>query len=128
MLRSRKNFLFEIKRILKVGGILILSTPLNETQRRFKPENYFHLREYNWEEFGDLVSKYFLIKERFSQISPISELNTKLSRLSSYSRIKRIIPPTLKNFLKKILKANSGKILKGFVRGLHTQIIIAIKI
>lgn len=38
-------FLQEAKRVLKKGGLLLLSTPINEGESRFKPVNQFHLRE-----------------------------------------------------------------------------------
>lgn len=125
------KFLLEIKRILKENGLIIISTPLNEEINRFKPENPFHLREYNWEEFGNLISNYFIIKSRFSQISRLGDLNQKITN-SPFNFIKRIIPRKIKNFIIKILsqksEAKKGKILPGFVFGAGVQIIVARKI
>jgi len=59
------NYLAEIRRILKTGGIYILTTP-NRTHRvkpNQKPWNRFHVREYSPDELGNIL------KATFSEIN-----------------------------------------------------------
>lgn len=60
-LEDDKNFLQEIKRILKTQGILLLSTPNKNitSPGRSKPYNKFHKREYQLDEIKELCSQYF---------------------------------------------------------------------
>lgn len=123
------KFLAEANRVLKTGGKLILSTPLNETNSRYKPENPYHLREYTWNELGDKISEYFSIIDRFSQISKIGELNSSIEN-SNFKYIKRIIPLKLKLLIIKLLHKSSlkaGSIIKGKKPNASVQLVIAEK-
>jgi len=67
----------EAKRVLRPGGILLLSTPNRELTNPGKtlgdrPFNRFHLREWSLEEFNDLVGQVFPNHELFVQ-APFSE-------------------------------------------------------
>lgn len=55
----------EIKRILREGGVLILSTPL----KKGETVNPFHIHEYSYEELHQLLKKYFKNVEIYGQIS-----------------------------------------------------------
>lgn len=57
-------YLNEAKRIIKDGGKLIISTPNRETRKNIN--NPFHVKEYNFKEFNQLVKKYFNIVEYYS--------------------------------------------------------------
>lgn len=124
------QFLVEIKKILKKDGILIISTPCNQTDNRLSPSNLFHLREYNWEEFDKLISKYFTVQNRFSQVSQLGKLNNKLTS-SPLFWFKKIIPKSIKKILIKTLTnksaMKSGEILPGFIENASVQIIVAVK-
>ena len=123
------KFLAEAYRVLKTGGKLILSTPLNETNSRYKPENPYHLREYTWNELGDKISKHFNIVERFSQISKIGEINSSVDN-SKLKFIKRIIPSKIKFLIIKLLHKSSlkaGSIIKGKKLNASVQLVIAEK-
>lgn len=60
--------LFEIKRVLKSNGILIISTPdkLYYSEKR-KYNNEFHIKELYKQEFIDLISRYFSIVQLYTQ-------------------------------------------------------------
>lgn len=122
-------FLKEAHRVLKPGGNLVLSTPLNDTMSRFNPENPFHLREYTWDELGEQISQKFNIIERYSQISKIGTLNTNVDK-SKLKYIKKALPSWIRNILLKLLhrtSLKSGIIVKGKVHNASVQLVIAQK-
>lgn len=55
----------EAYRVLKSGGQFIISTPNSETRKNIK--NPFHIKEYCFTEFKDLLNKYFEKVNYFSQ-------------------------------------------------------------
>jgi ubiquinone/menaquinone biosynthesis C-methylase UbiE len=55
-LKDQEKYLSEIKRVLKSGGLAIISTPNNLV---FPKGNPFHTKELSPKEFRDLVSRYF---------------------------------------------------------------------
>lgn len=52
------KFLTEVKRVLKEGGILIISTP-HARRTVIKPENPYHKVEFSRNDFNDALGKYF---------------------------------------------------------------------
>lgn len=129
--REPENFLKEISRVLSRDGQLLISTPFNDTPGRFHPDNEYHLREYNWQEFDDLLSKYFKVRGRYSQISNISSLSAKVSE-AKLGGLKKMIPPGLKKFILNLLlhrsDAKAGRITEGFVGNMNVQIRLLEKI
>ena len=124
------SFLHESLRVLKRGGILILSTPLNETESRFSPENQYHIREYSWDELGQVVSDMFDIQARFSQVSTLSSLALSLNN-NTANLAKLLIPNFLRRLLVRVLAKSpamtSGAILPEKHKNAGVQIIIAKK-
>lgn len=55
-IKNYKNFMAEIKRVLKPGGFAIISTP-NDLE--FPEGNHFHLHEFTHEELKKVLSEYF---------------------------------------------------------------------
>lgn len=53
---DQAKFISEIKRVLKPGGLLIISTPNDKV---VPPGNHYHVHELNLQQFSKLVSKYF---------------------------------------------------------------------
>ena len=77
------KFLAEVKRVLRPGGIFICSTPNRAvtnplSQITDKPWNKFHVREYSYSEFENLLKKYFGSVEMFGQ-NPKSNKKIRLS-------------------------------------------------
>ncbi len=68
-LNERAAFLRELARVLKPGGLLLLSTPNAHYTRPVdgKPSNPFHVYEYTPEELAEELSEAFLIEEHLGQ-------------------------------------------------------------
>lgn len=83
---EQNEMIAEFKRVLKPGGKLIISSPEKSIYAERDPNNPFHLKELTFQEFANLLSKYFLNCEFYSQrlifgslIMPVSQIpgNTK---------------------------------------------------
>ena len=66
-LHDQEKFLAEVRRVLKDDGLLIISTPNREVYRLGLEANPFHTKEFNFEEFYQLLSRYFCSVKIFAQ-------------------------------------------------------------
>jgi len=68
-LHERQAFLFELKRVLRPGGTLVLSTPNANYSQPVdgKPSNPFHIHEYTPQELLSELDRYFSISELLGQ-------------------------------------------------------------
>jgi ubiquinone/menaquinone biosynthesis C-methylase UbiE len=64
-----ERMLREFRRVLVPDGVLIVSTPRNETESRFRPDNPYHVREYSAAEFRAALEAVFRRVEMWSQLS-----------------------------------------------------------
>ncbi|MCK5332359.1 class I SAM-dependent methyltransferase [Candidatus Parcubacteria bacterium] len=112
--RDDYNFISEIYRVLKSGGILIISTPNKKprTGRRGRLLNEFHVREYYFNELNEILQRTFSnikIMGVFGnqEVQKIEIERVKLiSRILSYDffNIAKFIPQSLKTLILKLLK------------------------
>lgn len=63
-IKDYKQFMAEVKRVLKPDGLLILSTP-NDLE--FAEGNHFHLHEFTYQELKDLTEEYFKYNKSYFQ-------------------------------------------------------------
>ena len=56
---EHEQMMKEIKRVLKPGGILMISSPNKFFYNQIAPNNPFHVKELHFNEFRDLLEKYF---------------------------------------------------------------------
>jgi len=101
-----ERFLSEIKRVLKKNGLFIVFTPCSKFHNN-KPDNPFHIREYSFESFENLLKKYFNCIEFYGrQIS--TELNNtektmdKIRKLP-FSNLRKIIPVKIRHYLANLI-------------------------
>jgi ubiquinone/menaquinone biosynthesis C-methylase UbiE len=98
-----EEFLQEVKRVLKPGGLFICSTP-NRTLTNpgsaisDQPFNSFHVREYARQEFAGLLGRYFPAISLYGQ-NPCSSL-----RASFFHRLGNLLP--------RLLIARGNQVLK----------------
>jgi len=117
------KFLYEMKRVLKKGGIFICSTP----NIRYTNHPHFHLKEYDVKEFFDLLEKHFTYVDKYAQYFKLRDrykdifnwkLKNKIVKILDYMDIKEII----KEFLKK-RRQNQGNKLEAISSFLTKEII-----
>lgn len=63
-LNDTKRFLSEVKRVIKKGGIILLSTPNEEN---YPEGNHYHIKEFLEDELKELLSSYFKLNKFFYQ-------------------------------------------------------------
>jgi ubiquinone/menaquinone biosynthesis C-methylase UbiE len=115
-----KNYLAEVHRILTNGGILIVSTPNRSvTSPRGILSNPDHVREFNLDEFKNILRNYFPSVTLYGQfpteiVKKIEELNKKNYQYISKipATIKKIIPDTMKELIIKKYLYYSAKLFK----------------
>ena len=104
-------FLWKIKKSLKPNGILIMSTPINKTDNKINVSE-FHIREYDDNEFPQkLADNGFEIIDMLGQGSPFHEKLYGIDGTGGFFKyiklgVHRILPQSVRNFMKGILMGN----------------------
>jgi 2-polyprenyl-3-methyl-5-hydroxy-6-metoxy-1,4-benzoquinol methylase len=86
-----KTYLYNLNISLKNDGYFIVSTPISASKIDLKPLNPFHVREWGFSTFHQVLAEYFTIEEIYLQLYP------KIVGNDFYSRVKRFIKRTLLN-------------------------------
>jgi cyclopropane fatty-acyl-phospholipid synthase-like methyltransferase len=126
------NFMANVFRALRPQGRLVMTTPLNETDRRRSPENPFHKREYSWTEFRSLVEPRFEIVGHYSQAVPLATAYQRTAEIPGGGLLRsfvRRLPAGLRarDLLMKRKAFASLSIVSEKVEGAVAQIIVARK-
>jgi ubiquinone/menaquinone biosynthesis C-methylase UbiE len=93
-IKDYKKYLVEMRRVLKSGGLLIISTPLKEVFSPLitKPTNPYHVHEFSVEDIRGILSEYFSITAIYGQgfsvinrfLFPYIYIVTKFSKYGKY--------------------------------------------
>ena len=107
-------FVSELARVLVPGGRLLLSTPLTTGPERLKPDNIYHLREFNAAELEELLRPHFTIRERLGQHSQTAARFAQLKRsplVGSLVRagVHRALPQRARSLARRLLRGSSGR-------------------
>jgi len=62
---NQTKMISEFRRVLKPGGVLVISTPDRNVSERIGLDNRFHVAELSKREFVELLSGSFSVEQRF---------------------------------------------------------------
>jgi ubiquinone/menaquinone biosynthesis C-methylase UbiE len=96
-IKDQHKFLFECKRVLRPGGLLVCSTP-NRAISRWSKNNPFHVHELTLGEFKQLVKTYFAQVQFYAQKPQVYLLH--IARVLAVRAMDRLF---LKETVKKIV-------------------------
>jgi Predicted glycosyltransferases len=112
-----EQMLTEFRRVLKKDGVLILSAPNIERSSKGKiaPSNYFHLKEFRFEELSSLLEKFFRAEKKLGLYNPqrepsvenlkvnISEPMSKVKEIGLKKKILKLVPFEIRDLLSVLL-------------------------
>jgi ubiquinone/menaquinone biosynthesis C-methylase UbiE len=106
------RFIAEAARVLRKSGTLIIFTPHGKG-RAFKPEDPYHVREYNQEEFREVLAPYFSIIRWFGRRQG--------ARLKAVERsmdgVRRFDPGGVRNLVPRSIRHKLGGLVSRFQGG-----------
>lgn len=79
------EYLIALKNSLKADGQLLISTPISSQSINTNPSNPYHVCEWGFEEFQNLIKNYFEIEKIYVQLYP-----QKIFQLSKKSLLERL--------------------------------------
>lgn len=77
-LPNYSNFLKSVKRSLKSGGHLLVSTPISPIAVDLNPGNPYHVQEWGFYEFQKVLGEFFSIEKVFVQLYPALVLSQEI--------------------------------------------------
>lgn len=103
----------EMRRLLKPGGILVLSTPNKDitSPGRETPIHEFHVHEFTIPELRQLCRRYFAEVELFSQENPFEKSHRIVRSLMSldFLHLRGLFSPRAKNRMKDRMREKMGE-------------------
>jgi len=103
-LNNYEKFLENINKALISNGLFIVSTPISSLDVDNKPQNPYHVQEWGFLKFQEIIKKHFSIEKVFVQIYPETLRSYKLEKAISKSFSKRLIS-ILSRITKKIINS-----------------------
>jgi 2-polyprenyl-3-methyl-5-hydroxy-6-metoxy-1,4-benzoquinol methylase len=83
-------FLRSVRKSLKKGGLFLISTPISSIGIDNFPENPYHVREWGFKQFQEILSEYFLVKNIFVQLYPNARVGYEsLAPTTKWSTLKK---------------------------------------
>jgi ubiquinone/menaquinone biosynthesis C-methylase UbiE len=83
------EMIVEFKRVLRPEGILFISSPEKENYHKIDPFNPYHIKELTFEEFDELLKKYFvnthMYRQRFFDVSFIYPFKKEITGFEEYT-------------------------------------------
>ncbi len=67
-LHQPEEFLKNIRQAMDAGSDLFISTPISERSINLKPDNIFHVREWGFNSFQEMLAKEFAIQQVYLQV------------------------------------------------------------
>lgn len=129
-LKKPKVFLRSVKKLLKKGGIFILSTPNKEViSQGGGVSSLYHTKEYNLKELAELLEKYFSRLEIYGQRKSARAKEAFRLFLQSQNARQKIVDSDILNIRKLLPESSKEKIWKylGLLFGLASQRKLTIK-
>jgi SAM-dependent methyltransferase len=100
------QYVEEISRVLRPGGMLLLSTPRAPSPGGV-PDNPFHLREYAWDELEELLARHFQTVVRFGR-----RLGPRLARIEEdLDRVRALAPAKLRQIVPRQARHTLGSMI-----------------
>lgn len=100
-LKDPIRFLENTKKNLRIGGRLIISTPIATGSVNTSPSNPYHIQEWGFTEFQDFIVSYFIIDTTYVQLYQNELINEKLK--AEFEEITLARPTRIKRLFNRIL-------------------------
>ena len=129
-------YLWEMRRVLREGGLVIVSTPLNNREDRMRPANPHHIREYSQEEFAALMTEVFDEVSFWSQVTSYNDdlamVQTPVVNSGVRRLVKSVVPPVLIRSLRRAvgsrgLRPTGSQIVAGVDLRAGVQLAVCVK-
>lgn len=116
-LNNYRSFLSNVKKALKPGGLFLISTPISPLPVDKNPYNPYHIQEWGFTEFQNLVNEFFKIEKIYIQLYPTTQIPVEIVY---DKRIKRL----LKKITNKLsmIKSDTMKKTAPTLQNLYSQI------
>lgn len=86
---KHEEMMAEFKRVLKPGGLVIISTPAKEIYQHLHIDNPYHVKEITSEDFLALISRYFpfyrILRQRYIEASFVYPMQNEITSIDEFT-------------------------------------------